>query len=243
MASEDVAEHQAALDELLAMPTRDVPRPCLATGLVWSAAAAYQRGDLSEVAALLARALDLLSALGEVSRALHVRTRYARTLAALGDSGTSTEQLGIACQEAVALGQFDLAAVCAAGLPRPLNVKFAPSVRWPLDGLAGWKTQLLWRSPIGRASRRLLTARTACTEGRLSDARAEASALFADVMAADGGLGDATVRVLCEAALTCADIALQAGDDATGWTRAAVEWADRAPPEDRPLLLALGRVR
>jgi hypothetical protein len=239
----DPVAHTAALDRLLQLPSGNVPPACLATGLVWRSTAAYFEDDLGKVVDLLAHALAVLEGLGDFTRSQHVRTRYGITLATVGRPDEAVQQLSIASRDAVALGQFDVAAICIAEAAAALALGSTNESIDQVVQLAGWKAGRVWQSPIGRASALLMAARIACADGRLMEARAVIERLLAAVTGGEARVGDASIRFLCEAAFVQADIAQAAGENPEQWARAALEWAKRAPLEDQPVLRTRARNR
>lgn len=242
-AFEDPSEHIAHLDRLLGLPVTEVPLACHATALIWRGAAHYLNEDLSRAAESLAPAIELLAELGDFSRSQHVHGHYGTLLAALGRWTEALPVLAEATRRAVALGKYDLAAICAteyASASLALNHTVSNE---SAGGLTGWKADKVWQSSVGRKLSVLVAARTALAAERFEDAYTLAEQLITAITSAEYDVAPFQMRLLCETAFLHADIAAARHDQASPWLLAGLRWADQAPAEDRPLLRNRGITR
>ena len=237
-AADNPTKHKEILDVLLGRRNIDIAPSCLATALIWRSSAAYFDNDFELVVELLEPAIELLAGMGDYVRTQHVRTRYGIILSALGRFHEAQYQLALASREAAALGNFDLAAICAAECT---TVSFALGrVEDPLGdvfSLRGWRTDLMWQSRSGLYLASILLARGALAKGRFQEAKETIEELLSPTTtASDGSMP--SIRVICEANLLYGDIVEATGSDARRWFSAGFHWANKAPQEDQPILRA-----
>jgi hypothetical protein len=239
----DPREHVDHLERALALPASQVTDECRATALIWRGAAHYATGKLADAGSLLADAAALLDDLGELVRSQHVRARYGMALAATGRRRAALPVLAQATCDAFAIGQPDVAAVCAtehAVASLSLGLPVSPT---HAGDLADWRARMVWESGAGKRLSGLVSARVALADGRLDEAVIHTERLLAEASNADFHVPAGRVRLMTEAAFLHCDIAAARGQDDRPWLLAACRWTEMAPPEERPILRARGDAR
>jgi len=236
----DSEDHEIFLERVLATPVEDVSRSCLAVAYIWRGAAHLMRGEIELALSCQEKGLVLLVELEEFTRALHVRVRVGAMLAGVGRFDDAAALLRQATRDAVAAGEFTMAAISAA------EAAAAALAAGNLTGarasatLTGWKGDRVWGSPLAQLLRLRVDAQIALGEHSVEAAAALVSKLVEGALSLPEEQLSWRIRLICEASYLQSDVARAKGQPGDEWLQLGLNWAEQAAAEERALLIAAG---
>ncbi len=239
---QDPSEHRLSLDRILSMPQSDISPNCLAAASIWRAALCYVQGDLTDALTFQTHGLSLLDERRDFSRVLLLSSRLGGLLAACGHHDQAIDVLTSAAGRAIAAGEPVLAAhniAEAANAAQNIGDLRAAQNALP----KGWAAAYVWASPVGQCLRFLTLAHVSIAERDYQTAdqhyRRLADALNSDLIEEESW----AIRLWCRASYVRADIARCLGQSHMPFVVMGLKLAERTGPEERGVLMALGRQR